>query len=1103
MAAGAKIGKENLELLLHGDVHVFKNAKAEEDIVVGREGSLEEVDPLVCLNDGDETRETYDDDDEFANGPDEERDLEKEKQRLRGQLIYMVQEAFERDPRYLKKPLSVLQKEAAQMQKKGDEMSAIGCYAKLFSKVKKNRLTHPELYVTHCNRSSAYLNLGLYEEALWDAMKAMQLAERAIEKNPSGAGSGFRTYVRAHAKKGFSLLGLQRLREAADTFDKGLKCDPFNEDLKLGLEEAQRLILEDLLSGSNKGLRVRALPRAEASQKQRITMQPYSTPLHKIRTDDMLPHQLLTPFQAENDYHIKDAYNYVTVQADIRMPKYHFSYLEDDYRNGLYRSAIEKAVRDISVDKDCRVLNVGAGSGLNTMMCLEAGAYHVTATERWLYLAMSSKEVLLDNGYNDDQVKVVYKRATDLALIKDVPVACNLLLCDVLDDGLLTSGMIPAVKHCLDNIMIDKPVVIPCSATVYVQAGQVYTEDVCGFDMSKMNRHRWMPSFTSGLPFREESFVPLAAPVEVWQFNMLTPPEEASQHSIDVQFSRPGVFNAVRFWYDLHLYGDVHISTGPEAVEAGLKSLRPAVQFLKGQMLVNEEDVIPLVAMHNTVRIRFDIQDAEYVCLSRPDASFPQNQFSFLNDVGRNEAYYGAIGRVVAKMKKEGREVHALDMGCGSGLLSMMAARCGADSVVAAELHDSVCETARHVVAQNGLSSKVSVVNRDVGLLERGKHVRTKGANLVIADFFDAGLLHDNFLFLLEKAKTNVLQSDYSVVPAAATVYCMGIEAYTKHAQGFDFSLFNKYRWDKTYDSVDLSTLPHRKLTKPKKVFEYFFQGDRKGRSRENVLKLEVVNPGHLNAIVFWFDLHLDEEETITSAPFSIGIGGKVAHNYCESKQDDGDVEGDDGFMQSDSFAGQKRGYVFKRGPQGLGYYVDIPRHVAFDGQSSLVVQADAQADEEADSEKHHWGQALQYLDRAVLVEPANKKKKRITILAKREGNTIRFSLKEGVGCKVSKSPWKVEWGGGASVENPHRQRVHYCELLVKDFLMRLRSKRFPPIEKDMKMLLANCGNLFLDPTVITEVYHEFVCLEMIHSNTEFCPGASLEALTKPPFRYS
>lgn len=48
----------------------------------------------------------------------------------------------------------------------------------------------------------------------------------------------------------------------------------------------------------------------------------------------------------------------------------------------------------------------------------------------------------------------------------------------------------------------------------------------------------------------------------------------------------------------------------------------------------------------------------------------------------------------------------------------------------------------------------------------------------------------------------------------------------------------------------------------------------------------------------------------------------------------------------------------------------------------------------------------------------------------------------------------QVEWGGGASVENPHRQRVLYCELLVQDLLQRLPASRFPSVEEDLKVSL-------------------------------------------------
>lgn len=56
---------------------------------------------------------------------------------------------------------------------------------------------------------------------------------------------------------------------------------------------------------------------------------------------------------------------------------------------------------------------------------------------------------------------------------------------------------------------------------------------------------------------------------------------------------------------------------------------------------------------------------------------------------------------------------------------------------------------------------------------------------------------------------------------------------------------------------------------------------------------------------------------------------------------------------------------------------------------------------------------------------------KRVTLLASRDGGKIQFRLREGVGDWVDRAPWRIEWGGGASIENPHVQRVHYCQLLV------------------------------------------------------------------------
>lgn len=69
------------------------------------------------------------------------------------------------------------------------------------------------------------------------------------------------------------------------------------------------------------------------------------------------------------------------------------------------------------------------------MAALRAGAYHVTAVERWLYLSLACKEALEGNGFDDATYSVLYKRPTDLALLTDVRICCNLLVCEMFDEG--------------------------------------------------------------------------------------------------------------------------------------------------------------------------------------------------------------------------------------------------------------------------------------------------------------------------------------------------------------------------------------------------------------------------------------------------------------------------------------------------------------------------------------------------------------------------------------------------------------------------------------------------------------------------------------------
>lgn len=1022
-----------------------------------------------------------------------ERDAEIADERDTRVRILLIRERdaeFARDPKFKSRSIAELNNEAVRYLKAGDDVKCVVAYAKVFRKVSENNVTHPTLYVCHSNRAFAYLNLGLFQEALWDGHRAQTLANERFTQLQDDDGS-VKVFVKGYARKGFALMGLREPKLAKLEFERGLTMSPTDEELKRGLEEATQAVIRDLYIGRGKEKQY-ALP-SSGKTSERISSLPYSAPLHRVHPRDMLPNTLLTPFQAENDYHLKDTYNYMTIQADIRVPKRHFKVLQDDVRRAKFSTAIKCAIDKMHDDaKDARVLNIGCGAGLNTMLALKHGAHHVTATERWLYLAMATKENLLNNGYSDDQVKVVYKRPTDLALLRDVPISCNVCVCDVFDDGLLSSGIIPAVRHALDKLLLPDAVVIPSSATLYAQAVDMRTPAFDGINLSAIDGYRWHPTYIAGIDLFENAYITLSDPVQVFQFDFLMPPDCSEKKTIDLTFTKRGKFNAVVFWYEMTLIDDVKISTKPGGEDCP-SSMRAAVQFMPGKISIEEGSVLPLTCAHNTVGIQFSVEDAEYDQVTKKDASFPKYHFHMLRDEGRLHAYSDALGRQVARIKARGDTCRALDIGTGSGILAMLAARAGADSVVACDTHPSLVSVARRNVAANGYGSQVSVLKRDATQLERGKHAPYDGVNLIVLDVFDAGLTGDDVLDMIEAARKQLSASTCAVVPAAATIYCAGIEAYTSEVDGFNMSAFNKYRWDSTYEATYMRDQPYRVLTKPKKVFEFFFDDSQKSKGRETVLKMETIAHGYMNAVCFWFDLHMDEEETITTAPLGIGKGGTI-----ENQRILGDFDGAHAKKVMCESLRRVRANMASN-PRSEDFESDSAREGSSD-RTVFVSDATSLGDDEFDDddrEEHYWGQALQYLERGVQVRAGKK----IALLAKRQNGGVHFSLKEGVGNWVGKPPWKIEWGGGASVESPHFQRVHYCQLLVNDFLMRLRCKRFAPIEKDMKMILAHCGALFLEPHSLTDIYHHLVMLEVYFDWEDFSPGTKVESMTKPFLR--
>ena len=179
------------------------------------------------------------------------------KTRTRLVLIRARDEMFASDPSFKRRSVLELNAEAVSFLRAGDDVRCVGAFAKLFRKLLDNHLVHKDLHVCHSNRAAAYLNLGLYEEALWDARQCQRLAEQRFNRDRD-ANAVAPIFRKAHARKGFALLGMEMPRQAKCSFEQGLAMQPDCVECKRGLEEALARIARDILEG--RGLETLALP---------------------------------------------------------------------------------------------------------------------------------------------------------------------------------------------------------------------------------------------------------------------------------------------------------------------------------------------------------------------------------------------------------------------------------------------------------------------------------------------------------------------------------------------------------------------------------------------------------------------------------------------------------------------------------------------------------------------------------------------------------------------------------------------------------------------------------------------------------------------------
>uniref|UniRef100_A0A3P9N3X2 Protein arginine N-methyltransferase n=1 Tax=Poecilia reticulata TaxID=8081 RepID=A0A3P9N3X2_POERE len=149
-----------------------------------------------------------------------------------------------------------------------------------------------------------------------------------------------------------------------------------------------------------------------------------------------------------------------------------------------------------------------------------------------------------------------------------------------------------------------------------------------------------------------------------------------------------------------------------------------------------------------------------------------------LHDHDRNKKYYQGIRAAVSRIKARGERVVVLDIGTGTGLLSMMAVTAGADFCYAVEVFKPMAEAAQCIVKKNNFSDKIKIINKhssDVTVGPDGD--MHEKANLLITELFDTELIGEGALPSYQHAHQNLVTAGCEAVPHRATVYAQLVES--------------------------------------------------------------------------------------------------------------------------------------------------------------------------------------------------------------------------------------------------------------------------------------------------------------------------------------
>uniref|UniRef100_A0A670Y9G8 Protein arginine N-methyltransferase n=1 Tax=Pseudonaja textilis TaxID=8673 RepID=A0A670Y9G8_PSETE len=254
-----------------------------------------------------------------------------------------------------------------------------------------------------------------------------------------------------------------------------------------------------------------------------------------------------------------------------------------------------------------------------------------------------------------------------------------------------------------------------------------------------------------------------------------------------------------------------------------------------------------------------------------------------LNDKDRNTKYFQGIRAAVSRVKERGEKAIVLDIGTGTGLLSMMAVTAGADFCYGIEVFKPMANTAVKIVEKNGFAGKIKIINKHSTEVTVGSDGDMESrANILITELFDTELIGEGALPSYEHAHKHLVQEGCEAVPHRATIYAQLVESkrmwsWNKlspihiQAEGVQKAIVFPPEMDvcpgaPSVCDIQLNQVPTCDFVPLSEVVPMFSIDFSKPVSRASAsytVKLKPVKVGKAQVVLSWWDIDMDPAGSI------------------------------------------------------------------------------------------------------------------------------------------------------------------------------------------------------------------------------------------------